>query len=128
MQYHPILSDSICQIKRHKGRGRYEVFIHNTDFRAFAKSIKLTLVGDEGEDKQIEKKLLTKYFHYALMIKDFLNLLQRRKQDHQFVTSSIESFNKEVKDVLPHLNQDEEEQEKRLAPIRQTLAIESQYG
>ena len=59
-------SDDISQVKRYKGRRKYEIFVHNKDFRELANKIEITLFKEDLTEKRVvNKKILSPSLGYA---------------------------------------------------------------
>lgn len=59
-------SDDICQIKRYKGRNKFEIFIHSKEFRALLEKKEMFVFREDlSERRKIEKKILSPSFAYA---------------------------------------------------------------
>ena len=59
-------SDEICQVKRYKGRKKYEIFIHNKEFREKLKDLNIHVFKEDlHEARVIEKKILSPSVAYA---------------------------------------------------------------
>ncbi|NRA46623.1 MAG: hypothetical protein HRU09_16870 [Oligoflexales bacterium] len=59
-------SDDICQIKRYKGRRKFEIFIHNKEFRELATKLNLRVFKEDlNETRVIDKKILSPSLGYT---------------------------------------------------------------
>jgi hypothetical protein len=117
-----IVSDEICQIKRHKGRGRYEVFIHNPEFRLKMETLDIHIYTEQGELKPFFRKFLCKHYAYACLLRDFLRAVSQSSLDNEALQLTSQ-FNESIKGFLPMEDDGEGTLGKQLAAMRQALDL-----
>ena len=72
-----IISDNQTQLKRFKGRGKYELYIHNRGFREKVKASGLLCPDETLEfNIAIKKSLVSKNIKYLKMIQKYLDFLE----------------------------------------------------
>lgn len=90
-----IFETPICLIKRHKHRGRYELYIHDKAMRDLVKESSLLVVGEDLDDaKFLKKKMLFKRLGYGMLLAAILDKLQ----------IMLESENSQAHDLQTWLN------------------------
>ena len=108
-------SDSICQIKRFKGRNKFEIFIHNKDFRRWVEGHEILVYQEDlQQTRKVSKKILSPSFGYARYLQACYAYISRQiasERPHAAIQQQLDHLSNECKDrVRPWDISDEERQ------------------
>ncbi|MFK7823992.1 MAG: hypothetical protein AB8G05_07545 [Oligoflexales bacterium] len=118
-------SDDICQIKRYKGRRKFEIFIHNKDFREMLENSCITVFKEDlNETRKIEKKILSLSVGYTRYLQACYGYFWKQKRSEKEAASVQEYLNYLVNDCVAaqRLNEISDE-EKYASTLEETYKL-----
>ena len=100
---------SLCLIKQHKNRGRYELYIHAEALRTFVKSQEFEVLSEDLSTRvRLKKKMLFKSMKYGVLLSKILDRISsehsKGNAEVEKIQGVIDGFNEGLEKALKTVN------------------------